>query len=207
MMEPSICSTEQSAKQPLPLVCAADEPLIVEYNRQDEPVIFPQNDYECQGVEDPRIVKIEDKFYLSYTAYDGVNALGAIACSTDLLAWHKSGIVVPQITYDEFRHLAESKGHINEKYLRYNIQKSTHEKPDKNILIWDKNVILFPRKINDKFYFLHRIKPDIQIACVDNLEDLNAEFWQKYFLRFNESIVMTPKYKHELVILVAAVPQ
>jgi predicted GH43/DUF377 family glycosyl hydrolase len=178
-------------------LCTLTDPLIVD-NRQDEPVIFPQNDYECQGVEDPRIVKIEDKFYLSYTAYDGVNALGAIACSTDLLTWHKSGIVVPQITYDEFRHLAESKGHINEKYLRYNIQKSTHEKPDKNILIWDKNVILFPRKINDKFYFLHRIKPDIQIACVDNLEDLNAEFWQKYFLRFNESIVIAPKYKHEV---------
>jgi len=178
-------------------LCTLKDPLMIE-NRHDEPIIFPQHEYECQGVEDPRIVKIEDTFYLSYTAYDGVNALGALACSTDLITWHKKGIVVPKITYAEFRHLAESKGHINEKYLRYNIQKITHEKPDKSIFLWDKNVILFPKKIHDKFYFLHRIKPDIQIACVDNLEDLDAEFWQKYFLKFNESIVISPKYKHEV---------
>lgn len=178
-------------------LCKLKDPLKV-YERNDEPVIFPQHDYESHGVEDPRLVKIDKIFYLSYTAFDGVNALGAIACSEDLVEWKKKGIVVPQITYDEFRHLAESKGNINQKYLRYNILKSTNDKPDKNIFIWDKNVILFPKKINGKFYFLHRIKPDIQIACVENLEDLNSEFWQKYFLKFNESIVIAPKYKHEV---------
>jgi len=35
-------------------------------------------------MEDPRIVKIDDLYYLTYTAYDGVNALGALAVSKDL---------------------------------------------------------------------------------------------------------------------------
>lgn len=61
--------------------------------RTDTPIIFPQLDYESHGVEDPRIVKIEDMYYLSYTAYDGVNALGALAVSKDLLHGEKMGII------------------------------------------------------------------------------------------------------------------
>src|SRR5689334_18712667 len=40
--------------------------------RSDMPIIFPQSDYEIKGIEDPRIVRIDDLFYLTYTAYDGV---------------------------------------------------------------------------------------------------------------------------------------
>ena len=58
-------------------------------NRSDKPVLFPQFDYESHGVEDPRIVKIDDLYYLTYTAYDGVNALGALATSKDLMHFKK----------------------------------------------------------------------------------------------------------------------
>lgn len=34
-------------------------------------------------LEAPRIVKIVDLYYLTYTAYDGVNALGAMVTSKD----------------------------------------------------------------------------------------------------------------------------
>ncbi len=147
--------------------CKLKSPLIVE-ERLDTPLLFPQFEYESKGIEDPRIVKIEDLFYLTYTAYDGINALGALATSKDLLHFDKLGIIVPQITYEEFSHLAESKGIINEKYLRYN--KYIQEKQDKKFLIWDKNVIFFPRKINGKLYFLH----------------------------LEEYIVLSAKYKHEV---------
>jgi predicted GH43/DUF377 family glycosyl hydrolase len=96
--------------------------------RFDTPVLFPQFDYESQGVEDPRIVKIDDHYYLTYTAYDGVNALGALAVSTDLKHFEKMGLIVPQITYEEFSHLASSKISINEKYLRYNGNEGIQEK-------------------------------------------------------------------------------
>lgn len=68
-------------------------PLEVEI-RHDTPVIFPQCDYETHGVEDPRIVKIEESYYLTYTAYDGVNALGALGMSDDLKSWHRWALLL-----------------------------------------------------------------------------------------------------------------
>lgn len=162
------------------------------------PVIFPQFDYESHGVEDPRIVKIDDLFYLTYTAYDGVNALGALATSKDLTVWEKSGLIVPQIMYDEFNRLTSCKGKVNIKYRRFNEHERIRELKGKKMLVWDKNVVFFPRRINKKLHFLHRIKPDIQIVAIDSLEDLTPEFWQNYFLQFDEHIVLSPKYKHEV---------
>jgi beta-1,2-mannobiose phosphorylase / 1,2-beta-oligomannan phosphorylase len=177
--------------------CKLKEPLVID-ERLDTPVIFPQSDYELKGVEDPRIVKIDDLYYLTYTAYDGVNALGALATSTDLKTFEKRGIIVPQITYDEFSHLAESKGTINKKYPRFNEHQRVRVLQGKTVFIWDKNVIFFPRKINNKFYFLHRIRPDIQIVDINTLDELTPEFWQNYFLRLDEYIVLAPKHQHEV---------
>lgn len=177
--------------------CRLEGPLTVA-ERFDIPVIFPQFDYECHGVEDPRIVKIENTYYLSYTAYDGINALGALAVSKDLKCFEKLGIIVPQITYDEFSRLAGSRGAVNEKYLRYNEQGRITEKQGKKMVIWDKNVIFFPEKINGKFHFLHRIRPDIQVVSINDLQELSPDFWQNYFLHLDEHIVLTPKHRHEV---------
>ncbi|HYM92649.1 MAG TPA: hypothetical protein VET23_00800 [Chitinophagaceae bacterium] len=177
--------------------CRLKEPLLVE-ERFNSPVLFPQFDYESHGIEDPRITKIDDLFYLTYTGYDGINALGALAVSKDLQHFDKLGLIVPQITYDEFSHLAESKGAINKKYLRYNKHDNIHGNNSKKVFLWDKNVIFFPRRIDGKLYFLHRVRPDIQIVAVNNLQELTTEFWQNYFLHLDESIVLSSKYKHEV---------
>ena len=177
--------------------CKLNGPLTVA-ERSDTPLIFPQAVYELHGVEDPRITKIDDLYYLTYTAYDGINALGALATSKDLKTWEKHGIISPQMTFQEFNHLAASKKSINEKYLRYNEPWHSIEKLDVNILMWDKNVIFFPRRINGKLHFLHRVKPDIQVVAVENLKELTKEFWQNYFLNIECCIVISPKYKHEI---------
>lgn len=177
--------------------CKLKGPLTIE-ERFDGPVLFPQFDYESHGIEDPRIVKIEDLYYLTYTAYDGVNALGSLALSKDLIHWDKVGLIVPQITYDEFSHLAGSRAALNGKYLRYNSHEGIIENQGKKVFIWDKNVIFFPRKIDNKFYFLHRVRPDIQIVAVNDLQELTIEFWQNYFLELGGRIVLSPKYKHEV---------
>ena len=177
--------------------CKLTGPLTV-VERFDKPILNYEFGYESHGIEDPRITKIDDLYYLTYTAYDGINALGALAVSSDLKDFKKLGIIVPQVTYDEFRHLAESKGVINQKYLRYNLPGRNHEKDGKKAYVWDKNVIFFPRRISGKLNFLHRIRPDIQITSVNDLKELNADFWENYFLDFNESIVLSPKYKHEV---------
>lgn len=177
--------------------CKLEGPVTV-VHRSDAPVLFPQFEYESKGVEDPRIVKIGKLYYLSYTAYDGVNALGALAVSKDLQVFEKRGLIVPQIAYEEFSRLAGAKGTINEKYLRYNVHRHGIEEPGKKMYLWDKNVIFFPRRINGKLVFLHRVRPDIQVVAVKELEELTTEFWQNYFLRLDESIVLSPKYKHEV---------
>lgn len=167
--------------------------------RHDRPLLSPQFEYESQGMEDPRIVKIDEMFFLSYTAYNGVNALGALAISADLIHWKKLGIIVPQLTYDEFNHLSEYKGKLNVKYLRYNEHERILENKGQKVLLWDKNLIFFPRRINGKLHFLHRIKPDIQIVVgVEKIEDLTPSFWQNYFLNIQDYIVLVPKFKHEV---------
>jgi predicted GH43/DUF377 family glycosyl hydrolase len=184
--------------------CLLSDPLTIE-KRLDVPVLVPEFEYEKHGVEDPRIVKIDDLFYLTYTSYDGVNALGTLAISKDLKSWKKAGILVPQIPYEEFKILSEFQGAIPEKYQRYNKFQMSHNDSDP-IFLWDKNLIFFPRRINEKLYFLHRIRPDIQIVSVENIEDLTPAFWKDYFLHFNDHIVLSPKYDHEFSYIGAGCP-
>lgn len=174
-----------------------DGPLkVVERNK--EPLIIPSTDDEIQGIEDPRVVKIGDLYYLTYCAYDGVNALGSYATSTDLVHFEKHGVIAPQVSYNEFKRLSGCTGKLNQKYERFHVNNHIENNPDKEILLWDKNFVLFPRMINNKFTLLHRIRPDIQIASVTKLSDLNKEFWDDYLLHFCENIVMTSKYDHEI---------
>lgn len=177
--------------------CKLKGPLTVE-KRMDMPLLFPQFEYESHGVEDPRITKIDDLYFLTYTAYDGVNAMGALATSKDLQHFEKQGLIVPQITYEEFSHLATFKGAINEKYARYNNRRRSSTNSHKKALLWDKNVIFFPRRINGKLFFLHRVRPDIQVAAVSDLEKLTKDYWEQYFIHLDEHIALTPKYRHEV---------
>jgi predicted GH43/DUF377 family glycosyl hydrolase len=178
--------------------CLLNGPLKIE-DRHYKPILVPEFDYEMQGLEDPRIVKIDKTYYLTYTAYDGVNALGCLATSTDLIHFEKKGVIVPQITYEEFNKLSDTNPAMDSKYFRYNQHEGILEKDGIKMLVWDKNVIFFPRKINDKFYFMHRIRPEIQIVvAVENLEDLKLDFWHEYFHNFDKYVLLSPKYEHEV---------
>ncbi|ESU22735.1 glycosidase [Flavobacterium enshiense DK69] len=176
--------------------CRLSDPFTIE-KRLEMPVLSPEFDYESHGVEDPRIVKIDDLFYLTYTAYDGYNALAALAVSKDLIHFEKKGLIVPQITYPEFRRLVNNRSSVIDRYMPFNQDKHYDGKHHKELFIWDKNVIFFPRKINGKFYILHRIKPEIQIISVYDLRELTPEFWRDFFKHFENNILLSPKYKHE----------
>ncbi len=176
--------------------CKLDGPLTIR-ERSHQPVIISQYEYESHGVEDARIVKIDNLYYLTYTAYDGINAQGALAVSTDLKNFKKLGIIVPPVTYVEFLYLLESADRVNKKYYRNHKFYYREEDNGKKILLWDKNVIFFPRRINGKLCFLHRIRPGIQIAEVNDLQDLTKKFWRNYCKNLKKHIVMDPLYKHE----------
>ena len=127
--------------------CRLEGPFTV-VERFDMPVLFPQGDDESHGIEDPRISEIEGLYYLSYTAYDGTNALGAYATAETLPHFEKKGLLSPQITYADFRRRAESQSPLNEKYLRFNGFQHIHHNPSKKPLLWSNNVVFFPRRIN-----------------------------------------------------------
>lgn len=166
--------------------------------RSEFPVLSSEFQYEKHGLEDPRLVRINSLFYLTYTAYDGVNALGALATSSDLVTWKKHGVIVPQFTYDEFIKLAGQQEQLEEKYILYNEHIRSIELHGWKELVWVKNVIFFPRRIEGNLHFLHRIKPDIQIiVSIKDIAELTPEFWRKHLLQFNSSIVLTSRYEHE----------
>lgn len=66
------------------------------FDRIPDPVLEPTEPWELPGgCEDPRLVKIEDTFYLTYTAFDGDTARLALATSPDLHTWTKHGLMFP----------------------------------------------------------------------------------------------------------------
>jgi predicted GH43/DUF377 family glycosyl hydrolase len=177
--------------------CKLKGPTTVE-ERMDKPLMSAEFDYESHGVEDPRIVKIDDLYYMTYTAYDGINALGCLAVSKDMVHFEKKGIITPQITFEEFKRLTKMKDLIRHKYYRLNQHENIVKKDMDKMLLWDKNVVFFPRRINGELYFIHRIKPGIQIvAGIKSIEDLTAKFWENYLIHLDEYILLDPKFKHE----------
>ncbi len=125
------------------------------FKKSPAPVFYPDNDFmkvyewnykkdsnntfleeDCpncyfDGVEDPRIVESADnKYIMTYTAYDGKTARLSIASSTDLTSWTKHGLVFKSEKYkDNWSKsgaiVVESKGgkqiakKINGKYWMY----------------------------------------------------------------------------------------
>jgi predicted GH43/DUF377 family glycosyl hydrolase len=177
--------------------CKLEGPLTV-VERRDTPIMVPEFDYEIHGIEDPRIVTIDKLHYITFTSYDGVNAAGGLATSGNLEHFDRLGIITPQFTFEEFTRYAESNAPLNEKYERFHVHNNIKNNPDKKMLLWDKDVIFFPRRINGKLCFLHRIRPDIQVVSVTSIAELTPAFWENYFFHLNTHIVLTSVFEHEV---------
>lgn len=71
----------------------------INFNKYPEPVLFPTRDDQARydhpgGMEDPRIVRLEDgRFLMLYTAWNRETARLSAATSTDLKSWTKHGPV------------------------------------------------------------------------------------------------------------------
>lgn len=177
--------------------------------RYPKPILIPEFDYEQHGIEDPRIVRIEDQFLMTYSAYDGRNVLGALAVSYDLRKFEKRGVIVPKITYEAFKRLLECCENLIDKYLyhyRMFLEHGLKDELAKKLLVWDKNVVFFPRKINGKYAMLHRLHPGIQIVYFNSLDDLTPEFWEQYLMNLSNYIVLDPELPYESSHIGAGAP-
>jgi predicted GH43/DUF377 family glycosyl hydrolase len=68
----------------------------IDFRRAPESVLSPEADYEKDGgVEDPRLVRIGNLWYLTYTAYNKKDAQLALATSGDLKHWDREGVILP----------------------------------------------------------------------------------------------------------------
>jgi beta-1,2-mannobiose phosphorylase / 1,2-beta-oligomannan phosphorylase len=163
--------------------------------RLKDPVLFPEFDYEEKGVEDPRITYLDGTYYLFYTAYDGKNSLVAYATSTDLVHFIKHGIISPKISYDKAENIFRY-SNINQKYIFF--EKYTKEFGGFDILLWEKDASLFPKKINGKYALIHRILPGIQLIYFNDFSQLHElSYWKNYLRDLDKYIILDPKLDFE----------
>ena len=171
--------------------------------RLDKPLLFPEYDYEKKGVEDPRISFIDGIYYMTYTVYDGENAMIAYATSSDLVNFKKSGVISPKITYEEADKIFKNTD-IGGKYDYF--EKIYQKSYGKEVLLWDKDACLFPKKINNKYVLLHRILPSIQISFFDDFSELDTSYWKKYLGKINDYVVIDPESSFESEYVGAGCP-
>nr|CBH37233.1 conserved hypothetical protein, DUF377 family [uncultured archaeon] len=60
-----------------------------DFFRFDKPVIVPKQILEPRGCEDPRVVKIENVFYMTYTAYSERGVRIALASTENFVQWER----------------------------------------------------------------------------------------------------------------------
>ncbi len=173
--------------------CRLEGPLKV-VERKREPFMVPEFNYENHGMEDPRIVLLEGTYYMFYTAFDGKNSLVAYATSKDLKTFEKKGAITPTITYDE------AEGFFPELKLkdRYFFFESYYKcEFGKDVLLWEKDAFIFPKKIKGKFALIHRILPEIQVIYFNDFRELTNEFWKNYLKHLGDYVVLSSKYWYE----------
>jgi predicted GH43/DUF377 family glycosyl hydrolase len=68
----------------------------IHFTARAEPVLEPETPYEMNGgVEDPRLVEIRERYYLTYTGYNKKEAQLCLAESRDLIHWRRLGVILP----------------------------------------------------------------------------------------------------------------
>lgn len=107
---------------------------------EKHPVLTPRAEYEKNGVEDPRVTKIEDRYLMSYTAYDGECARLAIASSGDLKNWQSHGLAFSE--FDARR----AGSFVLDGDIAQHTKAARHS--------WHKAGGIFPSKINGRYWML-----------------------------------------------------
>jgi predicted GH43/DUF377 family glycosyl hydrolase len=162
----------------------------------------PSLDWEAGGVFAPAVIHENGQWKMLYRAFgkDRVSRIG-YAESDDGINWRKnkkplvipdhtgleySGIEDPRIVHIGNRYLITYTAYANKKkysQTRIRILETTDFCNFKHVTLsfqeeWhqnDKDGVLFPEKINNKYYMLHRIEPDIQLSTSSDLIK-----WTKY---------------------------
>ena len=172
--------------------------------RWKKPFAVPKYKYEKSGIEDPRIVKIGDTFYMPYVAHDGKNAIIACMRGKNLFDLKRVGIIGPIMSYRKASQLFQF-SKLKDDYCFFS---SFYEKyAGKNVLIWEKDCVFFPEKIRGRFALLHRVLPDIQIARVDSFKMYkDKNYWHNHIHHLGKHVVLEGRYGWEARHIGAGAP-
>lgn len=136
--------------------------------RSDEPIYTPRKPFETPGgnpkrwfmsgggyggCEDPRVtwIKEDQKFYLTYIAYNGANA---------------PRVALSSISEENFRN----------KNWDWKEPKLISKPNEVN-----KNAVVFPEKIGGKYVVMHRVFPNILVDLLDDLDFNNPRYLKGEF--------------------------
>jgi predicted GH43/DUF377 family glycosyl hydrolase len=75
----------------------------IDFRRLEEPILSNDVPQEARGPEDPRIVKIDDTFYMMYTGYGGrfeQDYRICLATSQNLIKWKRHGVILDEPNKD-----------------------------------------------------------------------------------------------------------
>jgi predicted GH43/DUF377 family glycosyl hydrolase len=135
--------------------------------RHDSPIFSPLHHFETFGCEDPRITRMDDRFYMCYTAFGRVQR------------WHEesSKMRLAQVGMTSIP-VSRFLGH------KWNWAKRVFPIPQ----VDSKNCVLFSKKFHGRYAIYHRIPPHIWVSYSDSLED-----WSKSY----HKIVATSQEKWE----------
>lgn len=162
--------------------------------RFSAPLISREFTYEEKGLEDPRIVKIGETFYLTYVAFDGKNAITALATSADLKHFEKKGVISPCITYDKAEDIFRS-SRLKDQYAFF--ETFYKDKVAYDVLLWEKDIFLFPEKIRGQFALVHRVLPEIQVIYFKDFHQLTLPFWRQHLRHLGDAVLLEKKHWYE----------
>ena len=141
---------------------------------RNNPIIKPTRPEEKIGCEDSRITKIDDTYYLTYTAYQhyrektGHKIALSLATSKNLIGWKKLGVILQD---NKAGHIYHQK--LNGQYLMFFGEGVIRTAWSKNLKEWevDAKPLLIPRKnkfdshlvevgpppivVDDKLFFIY----------------------------------------------------
>ena len=68
-----------------------------EFFRLDKPVFTPRGVLESKGCEDPRLVYLDNRFYMTYTSYSTKGPRVSMASTNNFFQWERYGVVFPDM--------------------------------------------------------------------------------------------------------------
>ncbi|MGD9153548.1 MAG: pesticidal protein Cry7Aa [Gammaproteobacteria bacterium] len=173
--------------------------------RSPKPILMPEKPEEKLGLEDPRLSKIDDTYYLTFSIFDGKNVLQSYATATELPHFTKQGLMLPKITFGEIKNIFEhSDLKCARKYLDYQKKYLSNLKDDD--YIWMKNAVLLPKKFKGQYVIIHRMLPGIHIVFFDDFSQLTCDFWKKYISELDDHTMFYPKYNFENQHIAPGIP-